>query len=816
MMSTQAIRAGRAFVELFADDAQLRKGLKGASDRLKAFGGVVRNIGLAFTAMGVGITAPLMAAAKAWASAGDELYDMAQRTDMSVEQLSALSYAAAHTGADMAGVEVAVRRMQKSIAGVADAAEGTTGKMDDLGLSARDFAGKGVYQQFAALAAAISRIPDATARSAAAMNIFGRSGTMIVPMLERLNELTGEARQFGFIRSTASAKQAKEFADALMMLTKAAKGLWYSLGSAVAPILKDLADRLRDGAIWLRDFAKEHPGLIRLAFRLGAGLVLAGAMVAALGSALQLTSAALGIYAAIQAIAAKKAVAANLAQTAGQAALTKATISHVTVLGAYSAVQARATQAAVVDVGVMQAHVVGHRQAATAVALHALALAALQRQLTTTAIVGPVTSGLRTYTTAQLTALSATKLLPGAVASSGGVMAAFGAIMAKVGVAISAIAAPVVLAVGSVLVLAAGLTYAALKARAAEKAQRELEKATAEYAAVASQAAAARADVRSAQSPEQQADALGRLAKAYQQLQELEQIQGGEGSAQRAEAYRNLAAEASANLAKVQDAMAQARQQAQQLDDSINDLVADLSTQVATFGMSSHAAQLYGLQLKGATDAQLEQAAGLMVQLNHMEAVQKRREKLRQAQEDFNRRMFDVGKQIVDTVGTPAEKRQVRMAELTQGGLSDQQAQKVADAEALAARVASRKDRLEQAGQTDAQRNADIAELELRAKYKGVELERQLLELEHQRARAQAARLGASVDLVDREYALREQLAQQGPSGLNSRGVFSVAALQSLQGSASADRTARATEETARTVKEQLALTRKAKGLVFG
>ena len=41
MSSSTAIRAGRAFVELFADDAQLRQGLKGASDRLKAFGGVV-------------------------------------------------------------------------------------------------------------------------------------------------------------------------------------------------------------------------------------------------------------------------------------------------------------------------------------------------------------------------------------------------------------------------------------------------------------------------------------------------------------------------------------------------------------------------------------------------------------------------------------------------------------------------------------------------------------------------------------------------------------------------------------------------------
>jgi hypothetical protein len=89
----------------------------------------VRNIGLAFTAMGAGITAPLVAAAKGWARAGDELYDMAQRTGMRVEQLSALCYAAAHTGADLMSVEVAVRRMQKSIAGVAvDAPSAANGR----------------------------------------------------------------------------------------------------------------------------------------------------------------------------------------------------------------------------------------------------------------------------------------------------------------------------------------------------------------------------------------------------------------------------------------------------------------------------------------------------------------------------------------------------------------------------------------------------------------------------------------------------------------------------------------------------------------
>ena len=50
--STRGIRAGRAFVELFADNRQLVRGLRAASKKLKAFGDGVRNLGLKTAAMG--------------------------------------------------------------------------------------------------------------------------------------------------------------------------------------------------------------------------------------------------------------------------------------------------------------------------------------------------------------------------------------------------------------------------------------------------------------------------------------------------------------------------------------------------------------------------------------------------------------------------------------------------------------------------------------------------------------------------------------------------------------------------------------------
>ena len=45
MASTKGIRAGRAFVELFADSRQLVRGLRAAERKLKAFGANIRNMG---------------------------------------------------------------------------------------------------------------------------------------------------------------------------------------------------------------------------------------------------------------------------------------------------------------------------------------------------------------------------------------------------------------------------------------------------------------------------------------------------------------------------------------------------------------------------------------------------------------------------------------------------------------------------------------------------------------------------------------------------------------------------------------------------
>ena len=114
MATAQGIRAGRAFVELFADDSKLVRGLGAAERKLKAFGDGVRNLGLKMVGVGSAILAPLAGAAKSFADMGSRMWDMAKRTGVSVEALSALGYAAEQSGAGMEAFENGIRLTELS------------------------------------------------------------------------------------------------------------------------------------------------------------------------------------------------------------------------------------------------------------------------------------------------------------------------------------------------------------------------------------------------------------------------------------------------------------------------------------------------------------------------------------------------------------------------------------------------------------------------------------------------------------------------------------------------------------------------------
>ena len=254
---------------------------------INAVGVGVRNMGLKVFAAGAAIVGPMIYAARSFAETGARLYDLSRRTGIAVEELSALDYVASQTGTSLEGVEIGLRVMSKSVLGAADAAEGTTGKLDHLGLSLKDLKGKSPIQQFNLIAERISAISDPTMRAAVALQMFGRSGTQLLPMLEKLDKLRGEAKEFGLIRTTESVRQAKAFSDAMTLMSRVIKSAWNAVGEAIVPVLQKAVKWITETVVKVRDWIKANPGLMESLLKIGAIVVGVGVGMAVLGMAIQ-------------------------------------------------------------------------------------------------------------------------------------------------------------------------------------------------------------------------------------------------------------------------------------------------------------------------------------------------------------------------------------------------------------------------------------------------------------------------------------------------------------------------------------------------
>ncbi len=71
--SGSTIRAGRAFVELFADDTMLVRGLKRAEARVRRFGKNIHDIGRRLATIGLAMSIPFVMSIKTFADFDDTM-----------------------------------------------------------------------------------------------------------------------------------------------------------------------------------------------------------------------------------------------------------------------------------------------------------------------------------------------------------------------------------------------------------------------------------------------------------------------------------------------------------------------------------------------------------------------------------------------------------------------------------------------------------------------------------------------------------------------------------------------------------------------
>lgn len=265
------ILAGRAAVELLLKDKGFSKGITAAGQKLKSLGAGMSVFGGAIAGVGATITTPLLAMVRGFVSAGSQLDEISKRTNISVERLEELGYAAEQTGSSIETIERAMKVASKS------------------------------GRSFDAMANDIAAIQDPVKQTQKAIELFGgKVGPAIAAMVRELPEMTKQFHELGLGMGGANAAAADELGDLWHDLNLVMKSASLTIGAALAPTVATATRAIINIAKTVRDWVKENKELFVVALKVGVVITAVGTAITTLGGVVAATGFALiGINAAL-------------------------------------------------------------------------------------------------------------------------------------------------------------------------------------------------------------------------------------------------------------------------------------------------------------------------------------------------------------------------------------------------------------------------------------------------------------------------------------------------------------------------------------
>lgn len=257
----------------------------------------MRGAFLGLAAVGGAVAGAIGLSVAAFAKTGDEIQKMGLRTGFTTVALSELKFALEQSGSNIEGFEKGIRRMSSFVQDGRDGLLETTRAMDSLGLSVDDFTGKTPEQSFDILAKSLAGVEDAMTQSALAQDIFGRSGTALIPLLkqgaEGIAALRQEAHDLGIVFDEDAAAAAARLVDAQNTLTKSMDGVKFAIAEGLAPAISGIAEKLGGIISKVSEFARENPVLTKTVVALGLGLAGLALGIGLIGLALPVMTAGL-------------------------------------------------------------------------------------------------------------------------------------------------------------------------------------------------------------------------------------------------------------------------------------------------------------------------------------------------------------------------------------------------------------------------------------------------------------------------------------------------------------------------------------------
>ena len=248
------------------DLSEVGKSVETSSKKMAVdWGDMAKKSALAVTA----VTGALFALVKKTADYGDELWKTSQKTGIAVETLSGLKLAADKSDLSLQGLAMGMARLARLVVEANQGGKEQAAILERIGVTATDTTGKmkPMDALMGEVADKFKDMPDGVEKTAMAMDIFGKSGMEMIPLLNLgsagLKKEREEAERLGLVMSGDTAKASEAFNDELTTLNKALLGVVLTIGKELLPVFKGITEAVVGIVAAFNNWMKQNPEIIQ-------------------------------------------------------------------------------------------------------------------------------------------------------------------------------------------------------------------------------------------------------------------------------------------------------------------------------------------------------------------------------------------------------------------------------------------------------------------------------------------------------------------------------------------------------------------------
>jgi hypothetical protein len=205
---------------------------KATKESTSLLGGAMEQLGELMPILTIGLVVEKMVEmGKGALDSAVSIGKLAQETGASVGTLSVLALAAHDVGVSQDEVSMSLVRLARNQEQATQGNVKSQQAFKALGISMADIKSKNPADLFVEIAQKLQQMPDGATKSAVAMQLFGRSGAQLIPVLNEIGKAGGfddlkqKAQTLGLYLSDDFVAQAKQGEEALKNMTDVTQGL---------------------------------------------------------------------------------------------------------------------------------------------------------------------------------------------------------------------------------------------------------------------------------------------------------------------------------------------------------------------------------------------------------------------------------------------------------------------------------------------------------------------------------------------------------------------------------------------------------------